>query len=94
MKISASEQVQQWLISHPPKTKHKVRIALRRLTDGKGDLKALKPPLEGFIRLRIGGLRIIYRQKSRVTIQLEYANSRDQVYEVFQQVVRAMKERA
>ncbi len=29
-----------------------------------------------------------------MAIQLEYANSRDQVYEVFQEVMRAMKERA
>jgi mRNA-degrading endonuclease RelE of RelBE toxin-antitoxin system len=93
-KISASEQVQTWLIRLPPATKHKVRLALRKLGNGKGDIKALSGPLEGFNRLRIGSLRVIYRQTGRQDFFLEYANSRDRVYEVFQQVARAITERS
>jgi len=93
MRISASEQVQGWLTKLPPETKHKVRLALRQLANGKGSIKALAAPLEGFNRLRIGGLRVIFRQNSRTEIHLEYAHSRDRVYETFQQVVRAMKEK-
>lgn len=94
MKVSASEQVQAWLTSLPPETKHKVRLALRKLADGNGDVKALAGPLDGFNRLRIGGLRVIYRQTARHEICLEYANSRDRVYEIFQQLARAIKERS
>jgi len=93
MRISASEQVQGWLTGLPPETKHRVRLALRQLANGKGDIKALAAPLEGFNRLRVGGLRVIFRQKFRAEIHLEYAHSRDRVYETFQQVVRAIQEK-
>ena len=71
MKISASDQVAAWLSGLPPQTKHRVRLGLRDLTKGKGDIKGLQGPLEGFNRLRIGGLRIIYRQISGKQILLE-----------------------
>jgi len=91
MKISASEQVAAWLIALPPKTKHRVRLALRGLARGRGDIKALQGPLEGFNRLRIGGLRIIYRQISGREILLEYANTRDAVYELYEQILESKK---
>lgn len=92
MKVSASEQVQAWLTALPPQTKRRVRLALRRLAEGKGDIKALAPPLDGFNRLRIGSMRVVYRQTARNQILLEYADSRDRIYEIFQQIVRAMQE--
>jgi len=83
MKISASDQVAAWLIALPPQTKRRVRAALRALTKGRGDVKGLQGDLEGFSRLRIGGIRILYRQVSAGEIRLEYANTRDVVYEMF-----------
>lgn len=91
MKISASEQVAQWLTALPPQSKHRVRIALRNLAKGRGDIKGLQGPLEGFNRLRIGGRRIIYRQVSRREILLEFANTRDGVYELFEQILARRK---
>ena len=91
MTISASEQVAAWLIALPLKTKHRVRLALRGLARGRGDIKALQGPLEGFNRLRIGGLRIIYRQISGREILLEYANTRDAVYELYEQILESKK---
>ncbi len=79
MKISASEQVATWLVALPPQTKRRVRLALRSLAKGKGDVKGLQGPLEGFNRLRIGGMRVIFRQISGKEILLEYANTRDAV---------------
>lgn len=93
MKILASEQVQLWLTGLPPQTKHRVRLALRQLAKGQGDIKGLSAPLEGFNRLRIGSCRVIYRQTKRFEIRLEYANSRDLVYATFQQIARAMREK-
>ena len=87
MKTSASEQVKGWLASLPPQTKHRVRLALRALEHGQGDVKALVGELEGFNRLRVGGLRVIYRQLGSQQIRLEYANTRDVVYELFQQLL-------
>jgi len=91
MKISASEQVAAWLVALPPQTKHRVRLALRSLAKGKGDIQGLQGPLEGFNRLRIGGLRIIYRQVSGKEILLEYANTRDAVYELYEQILENRK---
>jgi len=91
MKISASEQVAAWLVALPPQTKHRVRIALRSLAKGKGDIKGLQGPLEGFNRLRIGGIRVIYRQISGIEILLEYANTRDAVYELYEQILENKK---
>lgn len=87
MKISASEQVQTWLAGLPPETKHRVRLALRGLSRGRGDIKGLLGPLTGFNRLRIGGLRIIYRQPHPREIRLEYANNRDVIYELYRGIL-------
>jgi len=87
MKISASDQVSSWLVALPPQTKHRVRLAVRSLAKGKGDIKGLQGSLEGFNRLRIGGIRIIYRQISGNEILLEYANTRDAVYELYEQIL-------
>jgi mRNA-degrading endonuclease RelE of RelBE toxin-antitoxin system len=91
MKISASDQVASWLTALPPQTKKRVRTALRNLARGQGDIKGLQGDLEGFSRLRIGGLRILYRQTSAREIRLEYANTRDVVYEMFRQFLTAQE---
>jgi len=85
MKILASAEFAQWLSSLPPHPKKRVRLALRKLQKGQGDIKALQGSLEGFCRLRVGGMRIIYRYKGAKTVYLEYGNTRDAVYEIFQQ---------
>jgi mRNA-degrading endonuclease RelE of RelBE toxin-antitoxin system len=87
MKTSASEQVQGWLVALPPETKKRVWLALRELEKGRGDLKALHSELAGFNRLRVGGLRIVYSQKPGMILRLEYADSRDVVYENFLEVL-------
>jgi len=83
----ASEQVQRWLTALPPETKKRVRAALRRLQHGRGDIKALSGELEGFCRLRIDGLRIVYSQHPSQIIRLEYADSRDVIYETFLRIL-------
>lgn len=84
MKISASEQVQAWLVALPPQRKHRVRLALRGLGKGQGDIRPLSGKLEGYNRLRVGGMRVLYRQISSKEIRLVYANTRDVVYELFE----------
>lgn len=91
MKILASDEVQRWLIALPPETKKRVRAALRELQNGRGDIKALQGELAGFCRLRIGGLRIVYSQHRGQIIRLEYADSRDVVYETFLKILEERK---
>lgn len=87
MKISASDQVADWLCALPPQTKRRIRTALRALSKEKGDIKGLQGSLEGFNRLRIGGIRILFRQISGKEILLEFANTRDLIYELFEQIL-------
>ncbi|MDE3066109.1 MAG: hypothetical protein KGJ60_01015 [Verrucomicrobiota bacterium] len=91
MKISASDPVQRWLVALPPDTQKRVRAALRGLQNGRGDIKALRGELEGFCRLRIDGLRIVYSQHRGQIIRLEYADTRDVVYETFLKVLSERK---
>jgi mRNA-degrading endonuclease RelE of RelBE toxin-antitoxin system len=83
MKLLASEQVQDWLRSLAPQTRRRVRLALRALEQEKGDILALRGELSGFLRLRIGGYRIIYSVLPGQVVRLEYADERDWVYERF-----------
>ena len=86
MKISASEQVVEWLSRLAPEPKRRVRAAVRGLENWRGDIGALHGELQGFYRLRIGGYRIVFRVMPRQVIRLEYADTRDVVYEVFRQL--------
>jgi len=87
MKILASEQVQTWLAALPPEAKRRVRVALRKLEKGKGDILALRGELAGFNRLRVGGVRVIYSQHPGLVLRLQYAETRDTVYENFLEVL-------
>lgn len=87
MRISASEQVAAWLTALPPETKNRVRRSLRDLARGRADTKPLQGRLEGFCRLRVGGRRIIYRQVAVDEIRLEFASTRDAVYELFTHIL-------
>jgi mRNA-degrading endonuclease RelE of RelBE toxin-antitoxin system len=86
MKILASEQVAAWLSRLSPEPKRRVRAALRSLENWKGDIKPLRGELDGFYRLRTGGYRIVFRIMPRQVIRLEYADTRDVVYEAFRQL--------
>ncbi len=86
MKISASEQVAEWLSRLAPEPKRRVRAALRNLQAWRGDIAPLHGELEEFFRLRIGGYRIVFRVMPRQMIRSEYADTRDVVYEVLRQL--------
>jgi len=86
MKILASEQVAQWLRNLPPEPKQRVRAALKGLERWQGDIKPLRGELEGFYRLRVGGYRIVCLMVSKSLVRLEYADTRDVVYEAFRQL--------
>jgi mRNA-degrading endonuclease RelE of RelBE toxin-antitoxin system len=85
MKILASAEFSEWLFALAPQPKRRFRLALRNLEKGKGDIKPLQGSLEGFCRLRVGGMRILFRYQGSQTVYVEYGNTRDAVYELFQQ---------
>ena len=81
-----------WLTALLPPTKRRIRLSLRVMCRGKGDIKGLQGPLEGFCRLRVGGIRIIYRQVSAREIRLDYARTQDVVYEIFERILENRKQ--
>ncbi|MGH7980696.1 MAG: type II toxin-antitoxin system RelE family toxin [Limisphaerales bacterium] len=91
MTILASEQVRRWLIALSPDTRKRVRAPLRGLENRRGDMRSLSGELEGFCRLRIGGLRIVYSEHAGRILRLEYADSRDLVYETFLKILEERK---
>jgi mRNA-degrading endonuclease RelE of RelBE toxin-antitoxin system len=86
MKILASDQVAGWLRNLPPEPKQRVRAAIRGLERWQGEIKPLRREFESFYRLRVGGYRIVCRMITRSLVRLEYADTRDVVYEAFRQL--------
>lgn len=80
-----SDQVATALRSLHPDTRLAIRRALADLDAGKKrDTKALRPPLQGFSRLRVGRYRVIYRRDPEShAIIAEYLESRATIYESF-----------
>ena len=80
-----SDQVVATLISLHSQTRQAIRRAPADLDGGKKrDTKALSPPLQGFSRLRVGKLRIIYRREPEShAIIAEYLEFRATIYESF-----------
>ena len=84
--------MQVWLRSLPPESKRRVRAELRQLAAGRAsDVKALRGEFEGFLRLRVGDYRIVYHHEAGAVIKLDYADTRDRVYDVFRHL-RALSE--
>jgi len=78
--------VAEWLSRLAPEPKRRLRAALKKLETWREDIAPLHGELEGFYRLRIGGYRVVFRVMLRQMIRLEYADTRDVVYEVFRQL--------
>lgn len=57
------------------------------MADGKGDIRSLEGPLDGYCRLRVGGYRIIFAYSGRASIECIFAERRSIVYEVFAQTL-------
>jgi mRNA-degrading endonuclease RelE of RelBE toxin-antitoxin system len=76
----------------PPERKRRIRAELKLLAAGKAEeVKALRGELDGFLRQRSGGCRIIYHIETGQMIKLDYADIRETVYETFLQILTLNK---
>jgi mRNA-degrading endonuclease RelE of RelBE toxin-antitoxin system len=80
MKVLLAAQVVEFVRRLPPEPKQRMRRALRDLGRGRGDIKPLQSPLEGYCRLRVGGYRIVFAYGTRATIECVFAEQRSIVY--------------
>jgi mRNA interferase RelE/StbE len=87
MKIALSAQVVDFVHRLAPEPRKLVRHALRDLARGRGDIRPLEAPLDGYCRLRVHGYRIIFVYGERKSIECIYAERRSIIYEVFAQLV-------
>lgn len=83
MTVVVSDQVARFVRHLAPEPRRRVRQALRDLAAGKGDVRDLEPPLDGYRRLRVGAFRVIFAQGERRRIECVFAERRSIVYEVF-----------
>jgi mRNA interferase RelE/StbE len=81
-----SDQVINALKSLHPDVRRDIRRALDDIEAGrKRDTKALKPPLDGFHRVRVGKYRVIYRRHPESGVLIaEFLESRSTIYDNFQ----------
>jgi mRNA-degrading endonuclease RelE of RelBE toxin-antitoxin system len=88
MKVELAEQVVDFVRRLPPEPRRRLRLALRDLGRGRGDIKRLEGPLDGYCRLRVGGYRIVFVYGDRGTVQCIFAEQRNIVYELLVEALR------
>lgn len=83
MKVRLAPQVVDFVRSLAPEPRRRLRLALRDLEKGKGDVKSLEGPLQNYCRLRVGPYRVVLMYRTSRTIECVFAERRSLVYEVF-----------
>lgn len=88
-KVRISQQVWEYLQVLAPGPRRKVRLGIRQLQQGLGDIVPLQGDLEGFYRLRIQSHRLIFRyvlENKKQMISCEFIAPRDIVYQFFSRI--------
>jgi mRNA-degrading endonuclease RelE of RelBE toxin-antitoxin system len=83
MTVRLAPQVVAFVGRLPPEPRRRLRLALRDLAQGKGDVKPLEGPLQDYCRLRVGPYRVILSYGKSQVIECVFAERRSIVYEVF-----------
>ncbi len=94
IRVNLAAQVVEFFGQLAPEPRKKLRLALRRLEQEKGDIKSLEGKLTGYQRVRSGSHRVIFSRKVRngkPEIDCIFAEHRSLVYEVFAAAVALQK---
>jgi len=92
--VNLAAQVVDFFGQLAPEPRKKLRLALRRLEQEKGDIKPLEGKLTGYQRLRSGSHRVVFARKvrnGRPEIDCVFAEHRALVYEVFSAALALQK---
>jgi mRNA-degrading endonuclease RelE of RelBE toxin-antitoxin system len=90
-RVSVRGQVIDFIRQLPPESRHRMRLAIRGLAHGRGDIKPLDGDLEGFHRLRVGSYRVVFwyvSSKAGMTVDCVFAERRSVIYLVLEQALR------
>jgi mRNA-degrading endonuclease RelE of RelBE toxin-antitoxin system len=88
MRIKVSDQVVRFVRSLAPEPRRQLRLALKALIKGQGDIKPLEGPLASYSRLRIGSYRVILFYRDTSAIECVFAEHRSIIYEIFAEELR------
>jgi mRNA-degrading endonuclease RelE of RelBE toxin-antitoxin system len=85
-KIRVESQVEAFVKSLAPDPRRRLRLAIKGLANGRGDIKSLEGNLAGYSRLSVTGYRMIFKERvergTRI-IDCIFAERRALVYEIF-----------
>jgi mRNA-degrading endonuclease RelE of RelBE toxin-antitoxin system len=85
-RVKVEAQVETFVKSLAPEPRRKLTLAIKALSEDQGDLKRLEGKLDGYVRLRVSGYRVIFKErfeKGERIIDCIYAENRSVVYELF-----------
>src|SRR3989442_12073216 len=89
-KMEVDAQVKDFVRPLAPVPRRALTQAMKGLSRNTGDRKLLEGKLAGYHRLRVSGYRVIYAEKSQRgerVIHCLFAERRNVVYELFQQML-------
>jgi len=96
-KIRIEAQVEGFVKSLAPVPRRSLRLAIRGLAGGGGDIKLLEGNLAAYSRLRVRGYRVIYRERIEGNVRVidcVFAERRALVYEIFTRLLADEVEQA
>ena len=85
-KIRVESQVEEFVKSLAPDPRRRLRMAIKGLAAGRGDIKSLEGNLAGFSRLSVTGYRVIFKEWAKPgmrVVDCVFAERRALVYEIF-----------
>lgn len=85
-KIRVEAQVEAFVKSLAPDPRRRLRLAIRALAEGRGDIKSLEGTLAGYCRLSVTGYRVIFKERFERGVRVIdciFAERRALVYEIF-----------
>jgi len=85
-RIRVEAQVEAFVKSLAPNPKKRLRLAIKSLVDGHGNIKSLEGNLAGYSRLSVTGYRVIFKEHAEHGIRIIdciFAERRALVYEIF-----------
>ena len=86
--IKVSQQVSGFVQGLAPEPRRRIRLALKSLARGQGDVQALEGPLSRYWRLRVLSYRVILFYRRPNEVECVFAEHRSIVYEVFAEELR------
>ena len=85
-RVRVEAQVEAFVKSLAPDPRRRLRLAIRSLPGGRGDLKSLEGNLASYCRLSVLGYRVIYKERTERGVRVidcVFAERRALVYTIF-----------